>query len=156
VLSELGELMAGRVLRGMDWGAEQSVKAGCLVEHNQSMQLMGDAPVELALEDLPTVSLMNDQLRFVAPNEVSRLLKLRAERRLCRVLVFGFSILAGANVLLFSNDLLYDRLWIEGALIALALILWRQSMRLTQELERGTCRAWLMSFSLGRFRAPTA
>ncbi|MBN2565172.1 MAG: hypothetical protein JXB46_05630 [Candidatus Eisenbacteria bacterium] len=152
VLSELGELVAGRVLRGMDWGAEQTVKAACLVEHNHSRQLLGDTPLEMTVDELPSVSLMNDQLRFVAPDEVSRILKLRAERRLCRVLVFGFAILAGANLLLFSGDLMFERLWIEGALLALALILWRQSMRLSQRSERGTCRAWLMSVSLGLLR----
>jgi hypothetical protein len=154
VLSEVGELVAGRLLRGLDWGAEQAEKSSCLVEHNQSQEIAGGLPVDATPEDLPSVSLMNDQLRSVSPYETSRLLTLRAERRLCRVLVFGFAILAGFNLLLFSGDLMYDRLWIEGTLIVLALILWRHSMRLSQEYERGICRAWLENVSLGRLRGP--
>lgn len=153
VLSELGELVAGRVLRGMDWSAEQTAKASCLAEHNHAQEIMGGVPLEAAADELPSVSLMNDQLRSVSPYETSRVLKIRAERRFCRVLVFGFAILAGVNLLLFSGDLRYERLWIEGALLALALILWRESMRLSQEYERGVCRAWLQNVSMGRFRA---
>jgi hypothetical protein len=155
-LSEVGELIAGRMLRGMDWETEQAEKSSCLVEHNQSQEISGGLPIEAEADQLPSVSLMNDQLRSVSPYETSRLLKLRAERRLCRVLVFGFAILAGFNMLLFSGDLLYERLWIEGTLLVLALILWRLSMRLSQEYERGICRAWLENVSLGRFRAPKA
>ena len=86
---------------------------------------------------------MAEQVVLVDHYSGGRLLALRAERRLCLVLAFGFFILAVGNLLAYSVDLIPKRLVVEGLLFVSMLLLWRRSMRLQERVVRKTCIAWL-------------
>ena len=143
ILGELGEFLAGRVLRRRDSELEKGFMRECLDEHSRALEAVGREPVTLPPDDLPDSGLMAEQVTVVDHYSGSRLLALSAERRLCLVLAFGFFILAAGNLLAYAADLIPKRLVVEGLLVLSVLVLWRRGMRLHERLVRRTCIAWL-------------
>ena len=149
ILGELGEFLAGRVLRRRDSELEKGFMRECLDDHSRALQAAGREPVTLQLDDLPDADVMAEQLTVVDHYSGSRLLALSAERRMCLVLAFGFFMLAVGNLLAYSADLIPKRLVVEGLLLLSMLILWRRAMRLHERVVRKTCIAWLTSVLSG-------
>jgi len=149
ILGELGELLAGRVLRRRDSEVAKGFMRECLDDHSRALEAVGREPVALQLDDLPDAGLMAEQLTLVDHYSGSRLLALRAERRLCLVLAFGFFILAVGNLLAYSADLIPKRFVAEGLLLLSTLVLWRRAMRLHERVVRKTCIAWLTNVLSG-------
>jgi hypothetical protein len=143
ILGELGEFLAGRVLRRRDSELEKGLMRECLDEHSRALQAVGREPVTLELDDLPDSGLMAEQVTVVDHYSGSRLLALSAERRLCLVLAFGLFMLAVGNLLAYAADLIPKRLVVEGLLVLSVLVLWRRGMRLHERVVRRTCIAWL-------------
>lgn len=143
ILGELGELLAGRVLRRRDEGLAAGFKRECLDDHNQALEAVGREPIALPPDGFPGTDLMAEQVALVDHYSGSRLLALRAERRLCLVVAFGFFLLAVGNLLAYSADLIPKRLAVEGLLLVSMLVLWRRSTRLQERVVRKTCIAWL-------------
>ena len=143
ILGELGEFLAGRVLRRRDSELEKGLMRECLDEHSRALEAVGREPVTLPTDDLPDSGLMVEQVTVVDHYSGSRLLALSAERRLCLVLAFGFFILAIGNLLAYAADLIPKRLVVEGLLLLSVLVLWRRGMRLHERVVRRTCIAWL-------------
>ena len=143
ILGELGELLAGRVMRRRDEGLAAGFKRECLEDHSRALEAVGREPVALPPDDLPGTDLMAEQVALVDHYSAGRLLALKGERRLCLVLAFGFFILAIGNLLAYAADLIPRRLVVEGLLFVSMLLLWRRSTRLQERVVRMTCIAWL-------------
>jgi hypothetical protein len=149
IVGELGELVAGRVLKRRDSELEKGFMRECLDDHSRALQAAGREPITLLPDDLPDANLMAEQLTVVDHYAGSRLLALSAERRLCLVLAFGFFMLAVGNLLAYSGDLIHKRLIVEGLLLIGMLVLWRRSMRLQERVVRRTCIGWLTNVLSG-------
>ena len=149
IIGELGELVAGRLLGRRDSELEKGFVRECLDDHIQVLEAVGREPLNLQPDDLPDTDLMAEQLMLVDHYGGSRLLALRAERRLCQVLAFGLFILALGNLLAYSADLIPKRLVVEGLLLLSMLMLWRRSTRLHERVVRRTCTGWLMNVLSG-------
>ena len=149
ILGELGELLAGRVMRRRDEHLAAGFKRECLDDHSRTLEAVGREPVALSPDDLPDTGLMAEQLTLVDHYSGSRLLALRAERRMCLVLAFGFFILAAGNLLAYAADLIPKRLVVEGLLLLSMLVLWRRATRLHERVVRKTCIAWLTNVVSG-------
>lgn len=156
VLGELGELIAGRALERRDREQEAAVARECIIDHAHAERALGRDYKAPEVEDLPDALMMSEQLSLVDPGFASGLLRLRAERRLCLVLVLGFALLAVANILAFSADLMPRRLVTEAGLIVLSLIFWRRASRLHHQLVRNTCLGWLLNASRGKLTGSAA
>ena len=149
ILGELGEFLAGRVLRRRDSELAKGLMRECLDDHSRALEAVGREPVAIQVDDLPDTGLMAEHLTLVDHYSGSRLLALSAERRMCLVLAFGFFMLAVGNLLAYSADLIPKRLVVEGLLLLSMLILWRRAMRLHERVVRKTCIAWLTSVLSG-------
>ncbi len=151
ILGELGEFLGGRVLQRRDEHLAAGFKRECLDDHSRALEAVGREPVALSPDDLPDTGLMAEQVALVDHYSGSRLLALRAERRLCLVLAFGFFILAVVNLLAYAADLVPKRLVVEGLLLLSMPVLWRRATRLHERVVRKTCIAWLTNvFGGGR------
>ncbi|MCK4409426.1 MAG: hypothetical protein KAW67_05045 [Candidatus Eisenbacteria sp.] len=151
ILGELGELLAGRALGRRDAELEKGFVRECLDDHSRALEAVGRAPVTLLPDDLPATDLMAEQLTIADHYSGSRLLALRAERRLCLVLAFGLFMLVVGNLLAYSADLVLKRLAVEGLLLLAMLVLWRRSTRLHERVVRKTCIGWLTKILSGGF-----
>lgn len=151
IIGELGELLAGRALGRRDAELERGFMRECLDDHSRVLEAVGREPVALLPDGLPDTNLMAEQLAVVDHYSGSRLLALRAERRLCLVLAFGLFMLAVGNLLTYSADLIHTRLIVEGLLLLAMVVLWRRSTRLHERVVRRTCIAWLTRILSGGF-----
>jgi len=97
LLSEVWQQTIGRVLKKHEDEVEKEEFKRHFDAHKKLMAHSG-TPFSLGLEDLPKRCVMRTQLRHVVPSDVARLLKLRAERRLCQVLILGLAALSIANL----------------------------------------------------------
>ena len=97
---------------------------------------------------MPRIFVMQDHLRDGSEGEALRLLKLRAEERLCHVLVIGFGLLSIANGLnLALIEMTRSRWTIEGALILGIVASYSRAKRICGYRINGTCVAWLIRCS---------
>ncbi len=143
VMGELGELLAGRVLERRDGRFEAGFARECLEDHNRAMSILGHEPLVASLEDLPDMDVMSEQLTMADEYNGGRLLALRAERRLCLVLSFGFLLLFLMNLFAYMGDFVARRLALEALFVLSLLVLWRRSTRLHERVVRQTCLGWL-------------
>jgi hypothetical protein len=149
ILGEVGELIAGRVLRRRDDEMEMGFTRECLDEHNRSLAASGLAPMDIIPDELPDTSTMAEQFTLIDHHGGSRLLALNAERRMCMVLAFGLLLLALGNLLSFAADVVLKRLIVEALLVLGMLVFWRRSARLHERMVRQTCLGWLMRIPTG-------
>jgi lysylphosphatidylglycerol synthetase-like protein (DUF2156 family) len=149
ILGEVGELLAGRLLRRRDDELEAGFARECLDEHNRSLAASGQTTLDVIPDDLPDMTVMAEQFTLADHYGGSRLLALKAERRMCMVLAFGLFLLALGNLLAFTADFAVKRLIVEGLLVLGMLVVWRRSGRLHERTVRQTCLGWLMRIPTG-------
>jgi len=143
-VSTLGKLIKKRELR-----TERKAVEGALADHNQVQECLGEPLLSINTDRLPRVYLMHDQLRLVAREEALRLLKLKAEQRLCHALFLGLTILAIVNLVLFLIRPSSERVVLEVVLILVVAACWQRAMRMIEFFATGTCVVWF-SFASAR------
>ena len=156
ILGGFGELLGDRMLKRTEWTLGRELKKGCLDDHNKAQATMGNPPLDIVADEMPSTVMMRSQLNLVDASEASYLLKLGAERRLCQVMVLGLSVLAAMHAFILVRNPFVGRFWLEIALVGFAIVLWQRSTLLYLRLTKSTCCAWLMSLTLGRFAGPAA
>ena len=72
ILGELGEFLAGRVLRRRDSELEKGLMRECLDGHSRALEAVGREPVALQLDDLPDTGRAKLWGRGRAPGRPSR------------------------------------------------------------------------------------
>lgn len=109
--------------------------------------------LELNVEDLPETYVMHDNLRLHSESEAYRLLKVRAEIRMCEVLFMGLLITLFLNIIFWVVDfklLMLDRLILEILVIISSYTFWKAGIRLERYYNGGVCRIWLLTnFPIG-------
>lgn len=149
IFGQLWEMSLGHITKMRQEQIEAKCQEDRLVEHNRFQEVFGGKALRIESKALPKTFIMRDHLRYFAPSEAARLLKIRAERRMCQVLIVGFSILAVVN-LAYLVPLTLQRVLFELFLVTAISAFWRMSFRLHRYLANGTMTAWLVQASLGR------
>lgn len=157
IMGQLWILLLGKraAITKAEVEATQGCHGQCLDEHNKLQTSLGMPPLALSTNDLPRTFVMHDHLRFVAGAEAQRLLKLRSEKRLCHVIVLGFTVLGLVNLAYLSTQAHFDRLVLEVLLIASIVSCWKRSLRLEKQFVNGTCIAWLSYASAKKLLSQT-
>jgi hypothetical protein len=140
---QLWELTFGQITRRLDKKVETKCQGEILSEHNRILGTLKQPLLAIASKDLPKAYIMRDQIRYVSPEEGSRLLKVQAERRACQTLFLGVLILSliHAGTLIARFEI--SGLVIEIILVAVAAIFWIGAQRLHRLLVNGTTLSWL-------------
>lgn len=114
--------------------------------HNKIRTIHGQEPLNVKKDNLPPIHILHDYIRLFSDSEGYRLLKLRAEQRLCHVLVIGASILAIMNIGRWIYDAkLYmpERVWLAIIFPVIICVFWRRSYKSENYYIQGTCTQWL-------------
>ena len=115
--------------------------------HNKIRAIHGKKPLGVKKDDLPPIHIMHDYIRLFSDSEGYRLLKLRAEQRLCHALVIGVLILAMMNVGCWINDaklFILERVLLVMLFPVIIYVFWRRSHKFGNYYEQGTCTQWLL------------
>lgn len=115
--------------------------------HNKIRVIHGKKPLNVKKGDLPPIHIMHDQIRLFSDSEGYRLLKLRAEQRLCHTLVIGVLLLAMINVGCWITEaklFILERVLLAIILPVVIYIFWRRSNKFERYYEHGTCTQWLL------------
>jgi hypothetical protein len=148
VLTEIWERTLAVALKRHEDAKERRCYEECLDDHGRLSALEGRT-LNLEADDLPRSYVLRTHLRHVVPGDVARLMKLRAERRFCQVLILGFGGLAIANLWLLISVPSISRIALELAFLFIGAVLWFRSERLLRHFITGTCIAWLVQRDLG-------
>ena len=97
---------------------------------------------------------MHDHLRLVAPTEIPRLLKVRAEKRMSEVIILGAIASAAFNTALLTVQFSTYRLVFDAFLVLVILSSWRSAERRLKNFTNGTIIMWLMHATQGPFPLP--
>jgi len=143
VLTELWELTFGRLSEEARRNNEHEWRRECLEEHNRLRCGNGGEPLSITPAQFPRTSVMRDHLRHVASSDAARLLKSRAERRLCQVLILGLAGLAILNIRYLLVRPTAGRVIMECAMVITVVSCAARSRRLYKQYMIGTCVAWL-------------
>ena len=120
------------------------MRNACLLEHNLAEIACGRPALPITEAQMPRIFVMQDHLRDGSEGEAMRMLKLRAEERLCHVLVVGFTILSLVNGWnLAFVEMTCFRWTIEGVLILGIIACYSRAKRICGYRINGTCIAWL-------------
>ncbi|ODS36692.1 MAG: hypothetical protein A7315_14000 [Candidatus Altiarchaeales archaeon WOR_SM1_79] len=94
----------------------------------------------------PSTALMHDAVRLKSPSTGSRLVKLRAEIHMCRVLILGWSILAAVNLLnLLKIGTLYSTVALLEVSLLIAILTISLKHRIwTKTFRWSICNHWLL------------
>lgn len=153
ILDELWSLTFKRIKRKIIKGKKEGYIRSCIDENNKVRERFGESKIEFEDKDLPSVYAMHDHLRLYSDSEAYRLLKVRAEARLCEALFIGFLFLPIVNILFWLNNsrlFILDRAVLELVVILAILTFWRGSNRFENFYIIGTCRSWLFyNFPVG-------
>ena len=144
LLGQFWEMTLGRLTKRMNENIEKECQEKCLAGHNCTQRALGCPEVAIAPGNLPTIVVMRDHIRHVAPGEASRLLKIRAERRMCQVLLLGFFALSIVNGAYLVTRLEAARIVLEISLIVAMAPCWSGAQRLYRHLATGTTVSWLV------------
>jgi hypothetical protein len=150
ILGQLWEITIGRFTKQAERQIEAECKQECLKEYNKFQKALGHPELDIEISKLPRAFIMRDHLRHVAPSDASRLLKVRAERRLCQVLILGFIFLGILNAVYILMQLKMDRVILEIFLIIMIIACWSRTLRLHKHFENGTIASWLIYASSGQ------
>jgi hypothetical protein len=150
LLGQLWELTFGQLTKQRMKDTEAKYQEQCLSEHNRVQKVLKHSELVIAPNDLPRTYNMRDQIRHIAPEEASRLLKVRGERRMCQVLFLGFFILIIVNGGYLIAQFETARIVLEVILIAASIVCWNGAQRLSILLVNGTTASWLTFVSSGR------
>ena len=147
ILCELWNRTFGAVLQDHERAVEEDCYSKCLKDHGGLCQHC-ERSFTLHQDNLPRAYVLRTHLRHVAAEDVLRLLKLRAERRLCQVLMLGLIGLTIADVFLLVRTFEVGRLTLAITFPLVSVLLWFRSERLLRHFVTGICIAWLVHFSL--------
>jgi len=153
ILNELWSLTFKRIKDKILKGKKKKYIESCISENNKIRKCFGESELRLTHEDLPSLHVIHDHLRLFSDSEAYRLLKLRAEARLCEALFTGLLPLPIINILFwynYSRLFMMDRFFIELTAIVAIIVFWRKSNRFEKFYIRGTCISWLFfNFPIG-------
>jgi hypothetical protein len=144
LLGQLWEMTLARLTGPRDRKVEIKCQQECLSEHKRMQKALKRPEVGITPDNLPRVFVMRDHIRHIAPEEASRLLKVRAERRSCQVLLMGFFTLSIANGVYLVTRLEVARIVLEVLLIVAIAACWGGAQRLRRLLANGTTVSWLV------------
>jgi hypothetical protein len=99
-------------------------------------------------KDLPEIFVMHDHIRDFAPSEASRLLKLRAEKRIFQILALAGIILVCINTWFSQNNWDLDRIVMEIVLILTVFISWKRLEKMEEFYNNGVINYWLYHTTL--------
>jgi hypothetical protein len=121
-------------------------KQECMNQYNNLLERLEKPATKLKTNDLPSLHTMRGHLRHVDPADATRLLKVRAERRSCEVLIVGFIILWIVDIIfLFNTGRNLERIILLFCLPLLAVLYYLRALRAHKLLADGTTTAWLFS-----------
>jgi hypothetical protein len=152
LLGNLWEMTLEQLTRSSERNIETKCKEKCLTEYNQTQNALKRPGLDIAPDNLPRISIMLDQIRHIKSEEASRLLKLRAERKLCQVLLLGFFILSIVNGMYLVMQLETARIVLEILLIGTIVTCWSGAQKLHRYLANGTTASWLVLISSNKSR----
>jgi hypothetical protein len=148
VVGQLWVLTGEKFIASWENQTATASRAACLLEHNLSEVACGRPALPITEAQMPRVFVMQDHLRDGSEGEALRLLKLRAEERLCHVLVVGFALLFIVNgLILLFVEMAFSRWAIEVALILGIVACYSRAKRICGYRINGTCIAWLIRCS---------
>jgi len=162
ILGQLWQDTIQQLIKKKEKNLEKERKQKRLNEHNKILRALKKPQLEITPDDLPREFVMREHIRQVKPSEAARLLKVRAEIRLCQVLILGF-------LLLWLINIVYLLLWLKEAYesvaerIILAILLpiavlacWTRAKRLYSHFVDGISVTWLIHASSGEFPIQTS
>lgn len=117
-----------------------------ITQYNKIRALSGKNALTFTGRDLPYDYVMHDHLRVYSESEAYRLLKLRAEQRLCQCLYIGFTLLAIMNIVCWIKGFRFfawDRAMLEGILFVSMYAFWRRNYKTEKYMMNGICNMWL-------------
>lgn len=147
VVGQLWEILLHPRLRNSEQEMSRRCRSRCIEEHNALQRLFGRRTINCDEHEIPRTWVLRDHLRFISNAEVSRLLKLRAERRQCHVLVLGLAPILIWNIGISIQSPALWRLIFSMILVLCLASFWTRQRRLLERYENGTCVAWLMHTS---------
>lgn len=162
IMGQISEMTLKKLLKVRYKKIENERKVKCLNEFNKVRRLLGKPSITSRASNLPEVSIMHDHMRYFEPADAARLLKLRAERRLCEVFITGFAIIwlvyievlfINISFLFISISFLYNGSFVKGIILFLSLpllsiIFWKLALRLHEHLTDGATTGWLFKMFL--------
>ncbi|UCE99123.1 MAG: hypothetical protein JSV82_08065 [Planctomycetota bacterium] len=143
ILGQISEMTLARLLKKKFKKIEKESKTKCLEQHNRIADALGKPVLRIKADDLPAIHSMRNHLRHVDPADAARLLKIRAERRLCEVLIVGFSILWPIDLIFLLLETNAERLILIILIPVLTIIFWARVLRAQRNLANGTTVGWL-------------
>lgn len=154
VLGQTYAFTLGKLLARRDKTIENRCRQECFSEHELALAALGQTPQQIDVTRLPRTFVMHDHLRLISPSETSRLLKVRAEKRMAEVIALGAILSIGANTILLVTNYSTYRLVLEIALLLTAVGAWRAGVRRLKNFTNGTTIMWLMHATNGPFEIP--
>lgn len=144
LLGQFWHITLGRLAKKKYSHIEIKCKKECLAEHNRLQKALLHPQLAISVNALPRTSVMQEHLRHIVPADVARLLKVRAECRLCQVLFLGFSALSVINMVYCVSQWDIARVILEVLLIIAITTCWYGGLRLHNFLTNGTIISWLI------------
>ena len=154
ILGQIYSVTMGKIFSSQDKVIVKKCMETCLSEHNRTLKALGYNSLEIGVEDLPRIFVMNDNLRLVAPTEIPRLLKVRAERRMSEVMLLGAATAVTFNSYIMLTQSSNYRLVLEVILMLMAYGMWRSARRRLKNVTNGTTVMWLMHATERPFPLP--
>lgn len=146
ILGQLSTLTIGKIRENSRKKRNLKSIKTCVEENNNIRKCFNENVLKIDHREIPPTYVMHDHLRFYSPSEAYRLLKLRAESRLCEVLILGFFILIAMNIMTWFYEpkiLIVDRIVFTLLMILGICTLWIRGNTFEMYYVSGTCRLWL-------------
>lgn len=156
ILSQVWIITIGKLIEKRQRNLEVDCKKDCIEEYNKIQKIFGCNPKEINHTDMPKINNIRDYLRHIAPEEASRLLKVRAEERLCQVLILGLLILSLVHLWYLFTQFSSERLILEIILVLSIIPFWSRTLRMRKHYINGITISWLvLTLMQGKQPAPT-
>jgi hypothetical protein len=143
ISSALWDATLGKITKKKYANIEKEAKTQCVSEYLRIKIKWPTTCPPITISDLPSPPTMRDHLRDFSPAEASRLLKVRAERRLCQVILMN-SFLYIVAILLLGWHL---HNWVSLRWIPIILVVsyaaWFASKRLHKYYVNGIATSWI-------------
>lgn len=150
-LGQVWNMTVGRFIAHRLETIQAECKEKCLLAHNKALVALGKEPLSLEATQLPSAFVLHDHLRLAAPDQASRLLKLRSECRLCHVIILGFSALAVLNLAYINFSSMTAGIVVEAVLLFSVVSCWSRQLRLEHYFTNGVFLVWFALASKNQF-----